>query len=127
MIVYYFDAAGRYSGYGESATLPVGATDKEPANETDIFDGEMWVSDSSAIPQKLTARQARLALHNIGKLAEVPAAIAALSEPQKTNAEIEWEYATHIERSNPFVAVLASALQLTDEQIDLLFIEGVKL
>lgn len=79
------------------------------------------------VPQKLTARQARLALHSIGKLADVPAAIAALPEPQKTNAEIEWEYATYIERNNPFVAVLASALQLTDEQIDQLFIEGAKL
>lgn len=79
------------------------------------------------VPQTLTARQARLALHSIGKLTDVPAAIAALPEPQKTNAEIEWEYATHIERNNPFVAVLASALQLTDDQVDHLFIEGVKL
>lgn len=127
MIVYYFDELGRYAGQGESATLPEGATDKEPVIETDIFDGEVWVRDSSGIPQKITARQARLALHSIGKLSDVPAAIAALPEPQKTNAEIEWEYATHIERNNPFVAVLADALQLTDDQIDQLFIEGAKL
>lgn len=79
------------------------------------------------VPNELTARQARLALHNIGKLADVPAAIAALPEPQKTQAEIEWEYATHIERSNPFVAVLAGALGLTDEQLDQLFIDGAAL
>ena len=79
------------------------------------------------VPQTLTARQARLALHGIGKLSDVPAAIAALPEPQKTQVEIEWEYATHIERANPFVDVLADALQLTDEQKAQLFIEGAKL
>ena len=89
--------------------------------------GQVQNEQGVYVPQSLTARQARLALHNIGKLADVPAAIAALPEPQKTNAEIEWEYATHIERSNPFVDVLADALQLTDEQIDQLFVEGVKL
>lgn len=79
------------------------------------------------IPQSLTARQARLALHNSGRLVDVPAAIAGLPEPDKTTAGIEWEYATHIERNNPFVSVLAGALQLTDKQVDQLFIEGVKL
>lgn len=75
----------------------------------------------------LTARQARLALHNIGKLADIPAAIAALSEPQKTQAEIEWEYATHIHRTNPLVPMLSTGLGLTDEQIDQMFIEGANL
>lgn len=95
--------------------------------ETGVFTTLSYEELPEPVPQKLTARQARLALHSIGKLADVPAAIAALPEPQKTNAEIEWEYATYIERNNPFVAVLASALQLTDEQIDQLFIEGAKL
>ena len=85
---------------------------------------EEW---SVPVPESITARQARLALHSLGKLSAVPAAIAALPEPQKTQAEIEWEYATHIERVNPFVDVLADALQLTDEQKAQLFIEGAKL
>lgn len=96
----------------------------ESGNVADYIEPE---PQPEPVPQTLTARQARLALHGIGKLSDVPAAIAALPEPQKTNAEIEWEYATHIERNNPFVAVLASALQLTDMQVNQLFVEGVKL
>lgn len=96
----------------------------ESGNVADYVEPE---PQPESVPQSLTARQARLALHGIGKLSGVPAAIAALPEPQKTQAEIEWEYATHIERNNQFVAVLASALQLTDEQINQLFIEGAKL
>lgn len=94
---------------------------------TGVFTTPSFEELPEPVPQAITARQARLVLHSIGKLSDVPGAIAALPEPQKTQAEIEWEYATHIERDNPFVDVLADALQLTDEQKAQLFIEGAKL
>lgn len=112
----FFPKALRYTASGWSIA------------DTDLYDHLLELSRPVVlVPKTLTARQARLALHGIGKLADVPAAIAALPEPQKTQAEIEWEYATHIERNNPFVAVLANALQLTDEQIDQLFVDGATL
>lgn len=76
---------------------------------------------------KLTARQARLALMSISKLSLVETAINSLSSPQKEQALIEWEYATEILRGHPFVQNLASALNLSETEIDTLFIEGAKL
>lgn len=39
-------------------------------------------------------------------------------------AQIEWEYAATVERSNPLIAALASALSLTGSQVDDLFVAG---
>lgn len=76
------------------------------------------------IPNSITARQARLALHSIGQLANVQTAIASLPAGEKEVAEIEWEYASSIERNHSFVDSLAGALGLTETEIDELFILG---
>lgn len=66
----------------------------------------------------LSARQFRLGLHANGLLSSVQGSIDALDEPDKTAAQIEWEYATQIERDHPLVQNLSAQLGLTDEQID---------
>lgn len=75
-----------------------------------------------SIPKSITARQARLALLQIGKLAEVTAAISNLQSPIKEQVEIEWEYATDIFRNNGFIDALGSALGLDKNALDDLFI-----
>ncbi len=79
------------------------------------------------IPQSVTMRQARLALLNHGLLANVQPAINALPEPQRTRAQIEWDYSNGLERGNSFVATLGVALGLDDAAIDSLFIEAAAL
>jgi hypothetical protein len=74
------------------------------------------------VPAEVTMRQARLALLGAGKLAEVDAAIDALPEPQKSAARIEWDYSSSVRRHQPLVLALAPALDLTDEQLDALFV-----
>lgn len=74
------------------------------------------------IPKSITARQARLALLQIGKLADVTAAISNLQSPIKEQVEIEWEYATDIFRNNGFIDALGSALGLDKVALDELFI-----
>lgn len=69
----------------------------------------------------VTPRQARLALLGAGLLSNIETAIAAMDDPAKTAVTIEWEYATTIERSSQWVSSLATALSLTDEQLDNLF------
>lgn len=69
----------------------------------------------------VTMRQARLALHAAGLLDDVAAAIAALSEPAKTAAQIEWEYAQDVARNHGLVLSLAPALGLDDAALDALF------
>ncbi len=75
-----------------------------------------------SIPKSITARQARLALLQIGKLADVTAAIVNLQSPMKEQVEIEWEYATEIYRNNGFIDTLGAALGLNKEALDDLFI-----
>lgn len=74
------------------------------------------------VPQEITMRQARLALLDIGLLANVQTAINTLPEPDKTKAQIEWEYSNALQRDNPFVTTLGTALGLSSDDIDNLFI-----
>lgn len=69
------------------------------------------------IPKRVTMRQARLALSEAGLLDDVNAAIVAAGGA----AVIEWEYATEVRRSWPLVATLASALNMTEVDLDALF------
>lgn len=79
------------------------------------------------VPQSVTMRQARLALHAAGLLSGVDAAIASLEEPAKTVAQIEWEYASTVERNAGLIPAMATALGMTEQQIDDLFIAAAQL
>jgi hypothetical protein len=78
-------------------------------------------ASKSHIPQQVTMRQARLALLGAGKLALVEQAIAALPSPRKESAQIEWEYALVVQMDDPLTGLLATALGLTQTEVDALF------
>lgn len=71
------------------------------------------------IPQVVSARQARLALLQNDLLATVEQAIASSNNAA---IQIEWEYATELRRDNQLVASIGYSLNMTDEQIDQLFL-----
>ena len=75
------------------------------------------------VPQQVTMRQARLELLSRGLLDDVEAMIAAAGR----EAQIEWEYASLVERGNPVIAGVQQQQGFTDEQIDDLFREAAKL
>tara|TARA_R100001039_G_C1830066_1_gene94428 strand:- start:159 stop:662 length:504 start_codon:yes stop_codon:yes gene_type:complete len=81
----------------------------------------------SSIPHAITPRQARLALLHAGLLSQVDTAIASLESPAKETAQIEWEYATSIERESEWINQLGSALGLDSAGIDDLFVEAASL
>ncbi|WP_424139351.1 hypothetical protein [Roseomonas chloroacetimidivorans] len=70
-----------------------------------------------SVPASITPRQARLALLQAGLLDEVDAAVAAAGRA----AQLEWEYATIVERHGSMVVGLAASVPLTDQQLDDLF------
>ena len=80
-----------------------------------------------SVPRSITLRQARLCLHKHGMLAGVQPAIDALPEPDRTVAQIEWDYSSVVERRQGFVLTIAQALGISDEQLDALFIEAATL
>jgi hypothetical protein len=69
----------------------------------------------------VTMRQARLALSQAGKLTMVNEAIAVMDEPDKTAVSIEWEYGSTVERVSPWIDTMATALGMTDVEMDALF------
>ena len=74
------------------------------------------------VPQQVTMRQARLALLGAGLLDDVEVVIAAAGRA----AQLEWEYASVVDRSNLAVAAVQQQ-GMTDAQIDDLFREAAKL
>ena len=70
-----------------------------------------------------TPRQARIVLRRAGLLAAVEAWIATADE----ETQIEWEFATDIRRDWPPIATCATALGLTDTDLDNLFAAAVAL
>lgn len=66
---------------------------------------------------KVTPRQARLALQAAGLLSAVTAWIAQADAA----TQIEWEFANEIRRDWPPIAACATALGLTDTDLDALF------
>ena len=92
-----------------------------------VVDGGTVSIPSPGVPQSVTMRQARLALHAAGLLTSVDAAIAAMDEPDKTAAQITWEFAQTVDRGFGMVPQLAAALGMTETQIDDLFIAAAQL
>lgn len=95
-----------------------------------LYDGQDFSEPPPApvpIPQSVTMRQARLALLGAGLLTQVESAIASLPSPQKEAAAIEWEYAQEVQRHHGLVPAMASALGMTEAQIDALFIQAAAL
>ena len=73
------------------------------------------------IPQRITARQAQLALLDAGLLDDVDAIIEALPANVRAHVRIEWGRAMHVERGSTVMQMVATALGLTAAQVDDLF------
>lgn len=75
------------------------------------------------VPAEVTRRQARLELHARGKLAALEAVVAGGGDMDIT---INYEDAATWRRVSPFVAQLAAVLQLTNDQVDDMFVSAAK-
>lgn len=75
------------------------------------------------IPDVVSMSQARLALLQAGLLTSVNVAVAQAGEA----AKIKWEYSKEVRRDDPLFAVLSKELELSDSQLDELFIAASRL
>jgi hypothetical protein len=90
--------------------------------------GAEWQAPVAAVPPAVTMRQARLALLGAGLLDDVEAAIDAIPDAtQRAAARITWDHSQEVQRTNGLVVQLATALGLTEAQIDALFVEAATL
>ena len=86
-----------------------------------VWDVVNYTPEEKRQRMRVTMRQARLALHQAGKLDLVADAINLIPEPDKSLISIEWEYASTVERMSPWMGVMGSALGLSEEELDQLF------
>ena len=130
-----------YNSYPrEPETMPVydGATQKIIEDGTEVIDGltykkyivtpltqaELDANFKATVPDVISMRQARLALLGAGLLATAESAIAnGTDEAMK----IEWEYATEVRRDWESLITMATALGISEEGLDNLFIAGGEL
>lgn len=92
-------------------------------------DGEYWQTydGRDRTPEEIrrtmvvSMRQARLALLAQNYLSLVEDAIELIPEPDKSKVQIEWEYASIVERTSEWVSIMQPALGLDDEAMDDLF------
>lgn len=76
-----------------------------------------YVEPPVPVPTVVTIRQARLALLAADLLDDIDAAVLASGRA----AQIEWEYATEVQRSHPLIAAMQASKGLTDAEVDALF------
>lgn len=77
---------------------------------------------------KITKLQLKIQLVKMGfDLQIIEDAIRQLPEPQRTFAMLAWTEATNFYRSNEMIAIVGQMFNLTNEQIDNLFIEADKI
>lgn len=77
--------------------------------------------DAMRATMEVSMRQARLALLQEGLLSQIEAAIAALPDGQREQAQIEWDYGSNVQRISPWVVQLTAALGMTPAEADQLF------
>lgn len=138
---------GKAEQFGVVPLVEVAAPAYDPITQSveqsaPLFVGDQWVQQwivipippekveenyKASVPTFVTMRQARLALLGAGLLSNIDLVINSLPSPQKEAAKIEWEYSQEVQRHNGFVSVLAPMLDMTDKQIDELFIQAAKL
>lgn len=113
--------------------IPSGTVFPLPPAESFGHDYQRWLDagntpEPAEIPVTLpptlvSRRQARQALALAGKLHLIQPAIDSLQDPlQKALAQIEWDDSAEFQRNWPLLIQLASAVGISPEEIDDLFI-----
>lgn len=98
----------------------------EPSNAVRCWGNEQ--ATAPVIPHSITRAQARAALILAGLIDRVQPAIDAIADQlQRALVQSDWDNRLTFERDNATLLALATALGLTDAQLDDLFVQGAKL
>jgi len=139
MILYIIGSNGYYQGTMEWPDdpndmfgIPFGTTKKAPPalaeDEYAIWSGSDWIMTTTPppipvpvkeVPEFISKYQAKMALLQAGLYEQVEAYVANSNDYA---LKISWYDATNFYRDNQFIAGLAVEFELTEEQVDDLFI-----
>jgi hypothetical protein len=121
---HYKDQNNNIYAYEEGQTPREGLTEISDTERDAIIEqkrAEAQAALEATVPEAVSMRQARLALHQMNLLNKVDAAIAKLPAAKAEEAQIEWEYSTSIERSNALAQTIGALMDLTEVELDDLF------
>lgn len=94
-----------------------------------VWSNGSWIQQEIMVPEYVTATQIRLWLfnHNIS-LSTIDSQIEAIPDQSlKEITKIQWEYGIEIGRNHPILPVISQILNLSQQDLDLLFIEAQSL
>lgn len=112
-----------YNGPDLMVEIPEGF-DFDRLGEYEYVNGEVKL----AVPTEVTRRQARQAIYLAGLLPNIQSAIDAIPDATQRNMiQIEWDDSLNFERNRPSLIALATALGLSSQDLDNLFITAVSL
>jgi hypothetical protein len=123
---YYKSNSGEVFAYDAEQVAMGLADDKTPMTPEEI-DAHLNPPPVVTVPDRVTMRQARLALHEAGLLSQVQTAIDSLQDPPKTAVQIEWDYSSEVHRNKEFVLQLGAILGLDSAALDALFVRAAQL
>lgn len=95
----------------------------------EVYEGatpeEIEEANKVKVPESISQMKLRKQLILSGiSIASIDAMIQSLPEPNKSLIYTMWEYAVVFDRNNPELNQMASALEVTQEQLDDIFING---
>jgi len=134
-----------YYRYNENFQY-IGATETEPSDSLwtaiqhvdsfikPVWNGTQWEEGAtqqdledyrkSQVPPEVQLWRIRTILKLSQLEAQIETVLDSLPEPSKTAANYIWNYGTTVERNSQTVLLIQTTLQLTDEQVDDLFIQA---
>ena len=114
-----------YVGELENHPTIVNNPDLFEISDSDIPEQHQYVNPSCGeIPQEVQLWRIRTVLKLMQLETPIEQALETLPEPSKTAANYIWNYGTTVERSSQTVLLLQSVLQMTNEEVDNLFIQS---
>lgn len=121
-------ASNKYIGnyFSNEKTLE-NSTEIIPVSEICIWNGTEWIdvtNENVECPVEVALWKIRVILKVMQLEDLVANALENLEEPTKTAALYIWSYGTAIDRDSQTIAFLQAMLQLTNEQVDQIFIQA---
>lgn len=125
--------------YRDPETLQVFAYEEDGSQDEYIKPGLVRMTDEEvqahlnpppsppSVPERVTMRQARIALSRAGLITQVEQALSSMEGQAGEEARIEWEFSSEVHRNKPFVIELGIAVGLSPEQMDQLFIDAAEI
>ena len=123
---YYKNVKGKVYAYETEEERQIwGAPDLVAMTETEVESHLNPPTPPPPVPEQVSRAQGKAALITVGLWLDAMAYVEAMSDPtEKAMAEVALNDTTHWRRDSPTMQAMSTALGLTSEQLDGLFIQA---